>query len=260
MTIRFKNPPISELVIAAYFDPPLFALRSEHVGMFWSTIREQFVKVEQQQPVGGPQAMVQTADEAFLMPRYWFISEDKSQLIQIQKNAFILNWRRRDTTYPYFAENLKPLFDKYFGAFEEFAKAEAGEDELRFDLCELNYVNVVEPGKYWQGPQDTANVIPSFSVPDSGIAHSNIPAFNCNYFYTLDPDLQLHIVIRTGTKTEEPNTPVLVFDIRGTGRLRGVSKSVADRWYMRAHDAITECFLGLTNKEIQEKYWQTSGY
>lgn len=259
MTIRFENPPISELVIAAYFDPPLFAFRNEHVGAFWSRIRDEFVTVEQVQPVGGPQAMVQTADEAFPMPRFWFISEDETHLIQIQKNAFILNWRRRDASYPFFAENLKPTFDKYFGTFEEFAMAEAGEDELKFDLCELNYVNVVESGDYWQGPQDTANVIPSFSLPDSGVALSGSPAFKCNFVYTLDSDLQLHIVIRTAAKAEEPDTPVLIFDIRGTGRLNGVGKSVADRWYMRAHDAITECFLGLTNKEIREKYWRPAG-
>lgn len=30
MNMRFENPPINELIVAAYFDPPLLKLRNEH--------------------------------------------------------------------------------------------------------------------------------------------------------------------------------------------------------------------------------------
>ena len=256
MMIRFENPPISELVIGAYFNPPLIALRNEHIGLFWSRIVDQFGSVEQKQPVAATQAIVQTADEAFPMPRFWFISEDESHLIQVQKDAFILNWRRRNASYPQFAQNVKPTFDRYFGTFEDFAKTAAGVDDLKIDLCELTYVNVVEPCDYWQGPQDTANVLPSFTLPEYPAARIGSPAFNCTYIHTIDSDLQLHFVVRSATKADQPETPLLVFDIRATGRLRGVSKSIADAWYMRAHDAIKECFLLSTNKEIQDNYWK----
>lgn len=33
MKIRFQNPPINELVLADYLSPPVFTLRSEHIGL-----------------------------------------------------------------------------------------------------------------------------------------------------------------------------------------------------------------------------------
>ncbi len=38
MKVRFKNPPINELIIGVYFHPPLARLRSEHIGLLWSRL------------------------------------------------------------------------------------------------------------------------------------------------------------------------------------------------------------------------------
>lgn len=255
MRIRFKNPPINELVIATYFNPPLFALRNEHIGLFWAKIRNEFPVVEQQIPVGAATAFEQISGEFFPMPRFWFVAEDKINLIQLQKNAFMLNWRRRDEEYPHFAENLKPTFDKYYRVFEDFARDDSGIHDLKIDLCELTYINTIEACEYWQGPQDTARVIPSFIMPEAGIETSAAPAFNCTYVYVPSKDLQLRVNIRNGEATANPGTPVLVLEIKASGRLGQGSKSLADAWFERAHDAIVGCFVGMTSKDTQQKHW-----
>jgi uncharacterized protein (TIGR04255 family) len=259
MKVRFESPPINELVIATYFNPPLFSLRSEHVGLFWSRIRSEFPVVEQQAPVGGAEVFGQVPGELFPLPRFWFVAEDKINLIQLQKNAFMLNWRRRNTDYPHFAENLKPAFDKYFRIFEDFVRDDAGVQDIKIDLCELTYINTIEACQYWRGPQDTATVIPSFVMPDTGIKTTAAPAFNCSYVHVLSNDLQLRVVIRNGEATAKPGTPVLVLEIKATGRLGQVGKSAADAWFERAHDAIIACFVGMTSKEIQHTYWKPMG-
>jgi uncharacterized protein (TIGR04255 family) len=259
MKVRFQNPPINELVIATYFNPPLFALRSEHVGLLWSKIRDDFPAVEQQAPVGGAETIEQIGGEFFPMPRFWFVAENKINLIQLQKSAFMLNWRRRDAQYPHFAENLKPAFDKYYRVFEDFAREDVGVQDIKIDQCELTYINMIEACKYWQGAQDTAKVIPSFAMPETGIGSSAAPAFNCTYFYVLSKDLQLRVSIRNGEVTAKPGTPVLVLEIKATGRLGQVGKSIADAWFERAHDAIIACFVGITNKDIQHTYWKPVG-
>lgn len=259
MTVRFHRPPINELVIATYFNPPLFMLRSEHIGLFWSKIRKEFPAVEQQAPVGGAEALQSLSGEFFPMPRFWFVSEDQINLIQLQKNAFMLNWRRRDADYPHFAENLKPAFDKYYRIFEEVAREDAGATEINVDLCELTYINMIEACEYWRGPQDTARVIPSFVMPETRIATSAAPAFNCTYVYVPSKNLQLRVGIRNGEKTASPETPVLVLEIKATGRLGQVGKSAADEWFERAHDAIIACFVGMTSEDIQRTYWKPVG-
>lgn len=259
MKVRFENSPINELVIATYFNPPLFALRSEHVGLFWSRVRDEFPSVEQQAPVGGAEAFEQLGGEFFPMPRFWFVADDKVNLVQLQKNAFMLNWRRRDAEYPHFDENLKPAFDRYFGLFEDFARKDVGADQINIDLCELTYINTIESCEYWQGPQDTARVIPSFAIPDVGTEGIAAPAFNCTYVHAQSSDLQLRVSIRNGEATAKPKTPVLIFEIKAMGRLGHARKSDADAWFARAHDAIIDCFVRMTSKEIQDKYWKPIG-
>ncbi len=166
-SIAFKHPPVDEVVVSTYFNPPLSDLRSEHIGLFWGKIREDFPVVSQQPPVMSQQSPVEVvqsinADEPFPMPRYWIVSEDETELIQIQKSAFMFNWRRRDDEYPRFHRSIKPAFDGYYGLFSEFIRTEINMTEPLIDLCELTYINVLEPCEYWTGPQDTKKVLPAF--------------------------------------------------------------------------------------------------
>ena len=253
--IAFENPPVNEVVVSTYFNPPLSDFRNEHIGLFWGRIKDEFPEVSQQIPVGiGPEIV---ADELSSMPRYWFIADNHINLIQIQRNAFMFNWRRRDEDYPRFDDYIKPTFDKYYGLFSEFIRSEINTGkELAVDLCELTYINALEPCEFWRGPQDTKNVIPSFSIVRPGINVSHSPGFNCNYAYEIAADLQLNIGIRAGAKSEQPEVPVLIFEIKASGRLGRTSKSETDKWLERAHEAIIRCFAGMTSCNIQAGYWK----
>ncbi len=254
MKVQFKHPPINELIIGAYFDPPLSTLRSEHIGLLWSKFREEFPKVEQKEPmVIRPPA---PSDEFFLMPRFWFVSEDETYLIQVQKDAFLLNWRKRESDYPHFNEQLKPSFDRYFAVFEEFLQKDVGwESGLRINHCELTYVDLIEPCDYWRSPQDTPKLIPSFTMPKWWHNCDTEPSFSCVYRYALESDLQLTITLRTAETVTEPNEPRLIIEFKAIGILGGVSKSHTDAWYVKAHDIILNSFLEATNKEVQQNLW-----
>ena len=254
-SIAFENPPLNEVVVSTYFNPPLSNLRSEHIGLFWGKIKEDFPVVNQQRPVGiGPDA---NADGPFQLPRYWLIADDEINLIQIQKNAFMFNWRRGDDAYPRFHKDIKPTFDKYYGLFSEFIRTEIDIPDPTVDLCELVYVNSLECCEYWTGPQDTTKVIPSFSILAPGIDDSESLGFNCNYGYQARTDLQLNVGIRSGVRSQQQNAPILIFEIKASGRLGRVAKSRADEWFERAHDIIIEKFLGMTSPDIQDQFWKT---
>ena len=269
MNVHFEDPPIKEFVIATYFNPPLFALRNEHIGLFWSRIRDKFPKVEQQQPVGGTAAVGAIAqddevrpigNDVFPMPRYWFMSEDQTTVIQLQKNALMLNWRRGAEGYPRFAGYLKPTFDRYYRIFEEFAREEAAVEELKIDLCELAYINVVTPCEYWNGPTDTPHVLPSVGMPDIGFGSSGRPVIvDAAYTYTLDPDLHLRVTVRNAESANDPNVPVLVLEISVRGRLERTEKSNADSWFDRAHEAAVNCFVRMTSDEVRQNQWKSMG-
>lgn len=255
MTVKFENPPINELIIATYFNPPPVELRSEHIGLYWHQIRKEFPKARQQPGVGGAEMLVNAPGEIYPMPRFWFISEDDVMLQQVQKNAFMFNWRRRDGDYPHFDEHLKPRFDAHYLRFAEFVRAETGVD-LSIDVAELTYVNTIEPCEFWSGPQDTSNVIPSLSHLDIGIPNAERGAMNCVFTYMTNEDVNLRVSVRDAHASGDPSKPMLVFEIRANAKLNQASKSDADSWWERAHKSIIECFTGMTSIEIQHKYWK----
>ena len=260
MAISFKNPPIDEVVVATYFDQPLSGFRSEHVGLFWNKIREEFPVASQNAIVGTDRNLSvlkveEGKGESLPMPRYWFIAGDEVNLIQIQKNAFMFNWRRRNEPYPHFHRVIKPAFDSYFDLFKKFLQDEVQIEGPTIDLCELTYINILEGCEYWGGPQDTTNVIPSFSVLTPGNDAYRLQSVNCNYGYEIETNLQLNFGIRNGRMTHKENVPALIFEVKAHGRLGDATKPEADEWFERAHSAVVECFTGVISKRIQKEHW-----
>lgn len=254
MPVHFDNPPINEVVIATHFDPPMTALRNEHIGLFWREIRDDFPSVQQRFPTVPPilPPMDTEDDEIFPMPRYWFIAGDDINLLQIQKDALMLNWRRMNANYPGYSR-IKAVFDRYYTVLSDFVATEFGIG-LGITSCELTYVNVLEPSELWSASRDTERVINSFWVPDAGLPLLVYPDFNCRFGYHVEDDLRIDIAMRSGVAVQQPNIPTLAFEIKATGQPEPRTKSRADAWFDRAHDAVGKCFLHLTTSEVQ-KLW-----
>ncbi|MCL2713213.1 MAG: TIGR04255 family protein [Alphaproteobacteria bacterium] len=259
MRAKYRNPPINEVIVGAYFDQPIMPLHSEHVGLFWSQVRDTFPTIRQQPELAPPALnfsfQLGITDETYPMPRFWLSSEDGATVVQIQKNAFLLNWRKRADAYPHF-DNVKGLFDKYFYLFSTFVRSELKIDTINIQTAELTYSNLIEHGSYWTGPLDTARVLPSFAILDVGAPATGAPDFNYLTSYQLAPDLKLQVSARTGRKAMNASESVLVFDLRAIGAMGTANTSQADQWYDRAHETIGSCFDAMTSPDIQRNYWE----
>jgi uncharacterized protein (TIGR04255 family) len=260
MTVKFRNPPINELVIGVYFSRELHPLRAEHVGLFWSGMRSDFPTIQQQPEVTspiqpGPPAMLVTVAEMFPLPRFWIESQDGEMLIQIQRNAFLFNWRKREGRYPHF-ETVKKEFDKNFALFMNFLEKELSLPSPEIQVAELTYINLIEDVDYWHGPPDTKNVLPSFKLPVEESTQIGPVDFNVTTIQRFSADLIVTTTIRTGLSSQGEKRPVLVLEFRGIGPLGASTKVEADKWFERAHDAIGHSFTNITNSDIQERYWQ----
>jgi uncharacterized protein (TIGR04255 family) len=261
MKTKYKNPPINELVIGLYFDRDM-PFRSEHVGLFWSSVRDEFPTIRQQPTVppvfGTPNVLtfeITGENEIYPMPRFWLEAGDGTTLMQLQKNAFLFNWRKRDAAYPHY-EMVKAAFDKNFSRFGRFLEKEIGAPQPNLQIAELTYINFIESGEYWRGPQDTGKIFPNFRVAVPENAEVAPPDFNQVTVQRFAPDLGLTTSIRNGRSAQVPNKMVLIFEFRALGLLGGASKGEADSWFERAHETIGNCFTAMTNPDIQQRYWQ----
>jgi uncharacterized protein (TIGR04255 family) len=242
-------------VIGVYFEPEISALASEHVGLFWGQVRKEFPAIQHQPPVLPPLGAIPLpiSFDFYPMPRFWLEASGGSTLMQIQKNAFLFNWRKKGTEYPQF-DVVKAVFDKNKILFFKFLADELTEAMPKVRLAELTYINLIERCDYWQGPQDTAKVIPRFRLPVPERPQVDSTDFQQITSQRLEPDLTLSTAVRSARSSQDLSKPVLMIEYRATGLLQDAD--ALDSWFARAHDAIGHCFTEMTSPDIQKTYWQ----
>jgi uncharacterized protein (TIGR04255 family) len=155
----FPNAPLIEVALSVQFQP-IATFSSAHAGLFWQLVKHEF-PFSQDQPAlpmlnelfGSNRPNIGIVGMGFQFGgnqnRTWFSSADGGQLIQIQSNRFVFNWRKSgpDAAYPRY-EILRSNFEKYFSLLKGFV-AEHGLGQVIPDLYEAHYVNQwpLEEGK-----------------------------------------------------------------------------------------------------------------
>jgi uncharacterized protein (TIGR04255 family) len=249
MKIDFEKPPINEVSIGMQF-ALLPNLRSEHIGLFWNRVRAAFPNSQQNIPLG---ALAQVPSETFPMPRFWFIGKDDATLIQVHRNAFLFNWRLRAEEYPRF-ERVFEAFRKHRSTFIQFLKEDLNTTKIEQAKYQLTYVNLFEGVPYWSGPEDTPKIVPSFAFVNPGLKSAKPKDFTSTTIFQVEDDLSLSVAARNGLNNVTGKM-VLVLELEASGTHPRVEAEKADGWYQRAHTAISESFVALTDPQIQEQYW-----
>jgi uncharacterized protein (TIGR04255 family) len=175
----FSNPPVVETVLSVQFDR-LTAARTAHFGLYWREVMDRFPKTEERtelQPVIerlpelSPSAVgIQfEALEAPPTPRFWFTNSDGTELIQLQRDRFIKNWRKvgQGDLYPRY-EHVREGFERDFAGFREFvSRHELG--TVHINQCEVSYINHIVAGEAWQAHAEIGKVFTVWHQPAASI-------------------------------------------------------------------------------------------
>jgi uncharacterized protein (TIGR04255 family) len=249
--LEYKNPPVNELIMGVYFSQPLLGMRAEHVGVFWKVLGKSFPEIEQQPPI--KDVYIPAPNEQFPLPRYWLKSPEGAYLVQLQRNAFILNWRSdAGGKYPHY-EGVKELFDQTYLKFADFIVSELGLPPLAIQVCELAYVNLVERTNNWSSIDQIPELIPSFKPLDPKVPSAVLVGVNIANIFRIDDELSLAVHVRT---VRRDDAEALVFEQRASGSIGEGTKSAADKWFERAHEVTGACFQGLTSRKFQTEVWE----
>jgi len=115
--------------------------------------------------VATPQAPpFQVIMAAPMFPRYWLVSPDDQELVQVQTNYLAINWRRRDATHDY------PGYDEMRTRFVSLLQtAESGlsrhQGTLKPTRVELTYINLLHPDNIWSSHEGTHKIV-ALTVPN----------------------------------------------------------------------------------------------
>src|SRR5690242_20146090 len=103
-SMDLKKPPVVETALGCYFSP-IDKWNVLHFGVLWTKFRAKYPHVEVPPPVGQQVALpvsVHWAPGDVLIPiRALFTDVQKTQLVQLQTDLFLHNWRKTESADQY---------------------------------------------------------------------------------------------------------------------------------------------------------------
>jgi uncharacterized protein (TIGR04255 family) len=259
---EFDCPPLNEVVIGVQFEP-LKEFHAAHFGLYWSRIRNRYPFTEEQPPlapqVEPPEVTAQvpaiSLQSGPFIPRSWFLDASRNELIQLQSDRFLRNWRRVEGTEVY------PRFPVLIGRFQK-----EWEDFLVFlndqrlgrpsvNQCELIYLNHLEPGFAWSDYSELGKVFATLRAPGGSGFLPAPELLSWESRYKLPQERgRLHVQVQPVFRPRDFKL-ILSFNLTVRG---SPEKNTADRilaWFDLAHEWVVRGFDQLTEPTMHQ-FWK----
>jgi uncharacterized protein (TIGR04255 family) len=268
----YENPPVIEVVASVQFEP-LAALNVVHLGLLWQRFRHSFPKVEPKPPIAPVverlgvrvplnqnQFQLQVSDE-YVIPRLWFINEAGDELLQIQQDRFIRNWRAvadLGKPYPRYEDHVRPRFVQDYRAFQQFLQDELG-TQAEPNQCEVTYINHIFPNGGWASHKDLHAVFRGWAAVYGDAVEPSIESINCRVVHLLnDRDGEflgrLHVALQSVFKTQPSELPLFALTLTARGRPTSDGEQGVLGFLDAGRRAIVTAFDNMTTPEMH-KIW-----
>jgi uncharacterized protein (TIGR04255 family) len=253
---KYESPPVVEVVCGVLFAPiPAFTL--PYLGRFWSHLPSDFTETAEVDPLApaiellGDQHTPLTLDVSVLrVPRVWFINQTGDQVVQIQRDRFLCNWRRvaPEHAYPSF-DWVKERFHERLSVFQDFVRTSfAAVPAIR--QYELNYINHI-PAEAWGAMSAIGHVLPDIAWRSHERFLPSPERLEAQFSFLLPGGAgRLHARIQNALRQVD-RAPVLVLEMTARGFLED-----RESWFALAHEWIVRGFADLTGSEVQEGLWR----
>jgi uncharacterized protein (TIGR04255 family) len=235
-----------------------------HFGLFWSELRAEYPTFEVKPPLGtqrehfggippgGPAiALMLSSDQPPV--RCWFLNAAGDQLVQVQRDLFIRNWRKSPEApnYPEY-DVLRPRFEADWLRFVRFLEKERiGPPEI--NQCEVTYINHIPIGEGWTSFGRVDGVVRMLGAPlGEFLPEPEILVLNARYVMP-DKRGRLHVGLNPAIRKQDGQR---VLQLTLTARGRPASASHADimAWLDLGHDWVVNGFADLTTQFMHERW------
>lgn len=257
--VQFKRPPVVEVVcgIAFGLEKPL---RTAHVGLFWALVQDEFPRTEDAEPLAlmvenpaGDSGQYNVQFEFQQLPplrRSWLLNSAGTNLLQIQDERFLFNWKRTEAVpdYPSYV-NVIAGFRRYWARFKQFAR-DQGLGEATPRQMELTYFNLVPTGHNFLIDHQQGSTKGRFLTDPEG--------FNWRTQYLL-PEMmgRLHVIAVAG-RNAATGEKVVRLECTARGLPKDLTEDGCNAWFDLAHEWITQGFTDLTTPEAHAEWGRTA--
>ena len=255
----FENPPVIETLLGVQFSP-IEALSVLHFGIFWNEVRDAYPNHQIKPPLDpavedfeptraiGLAFGLRVVSEPPL--RCWLIDATSTELLQLQKDRFVRNWRKQkpDHVYPRY-EFLKPKFRQDWERFCEFLRGN-GIAAPEVNQCEITYVNHIEAG-----PSVNIDKVVRFLAPKPSrdfLPDPEMVQLSASFMLP-GKSGRLHIVLQPVIAVPEAKEAL---QLTLTARGRPASSSLTDilHWFDMGHEWIVRGFTDFTSQEMHRAW------
>jgi uncharacterized protein (TIGR04255 family) len=267
----FRKPPLAETVLSLQFEP-ISGLTTAHLGLLWLRFREQLPFIEEQPPLPpvvekfGPPAPAQvevTVEEKPPVPRLWFLNQDKTELIQVQADRFIHNWRKMEGLEPY--PRFEPIRDKFRNEVDtlvRFLKDESMGAPL-VNQCEVTYVDHIEPSGVWERHGQLEKVLSNWTAAPGRrfLPEAEDGSVRLRFLMRGEsgkPVGRLHVIFQPAWKKTD-NTPIMVMNLTARGAPLGEGIEGAFRFFELGRRWIVKGFAELTTSDMHKAWERIDG-
>jgi uncharacterized protein (TIGR04255 family) len=263
----FRKPPVAETVLSLQFEP-IPGLTSAHLGLLWERFRKELPLIEEHTPLPpvferfdppSPAQVEVTIEEKPPVPRDWFVNDTKTELIQMQSDRFIHNWRKMEDIEPYpHYEPIREKFRSEVAVLEGFL----GDEKLgtlTVNQCEVTYVNHIEPSRMWAGHGQLEKIFSMWSrlVNPSFLPDPEDAGLHVRFVIpdgTGKPIGRLHAIAQPAWKKTD-NSPILTLNLTARGAPIGEGIEGAFAFFDLGRRWIVKGFTDLTTPEMH-RVWE----
>lgn len=268
---RFSDPPVTEVVFSLQFEQ-IPGLTPVHFGLWWNRDgrRDRYPLCEQQarlmpqveEPVGHAEPFRIEFGGLPSAPAFWFLTPDRSELLQIQDDRFTRNWTKPPADakhlYPSYNE-LRPKFVEDLTAFSSFVEHE-GLGALQPRQVELTYINPIQPVEgVWDQLGHLDHV---FNVWDNGDPTGFLPEpehvrFEASYAIVHQGTFVGRLFATLNPVFSQEMRPVLLLQMTARGKPLAAGVDGVLGFLDLGHEWIVQGFTNLTTVPMHEKWGRT---
>jgi uncharacterized protein (TIGR04255 family) len=252
--VDYENPPVVETAFRFTY-PSIKGWNVFHLGLFWARLRRRYEFAEAHLPVGtvefedldlklGPEIRLEA-----LPLRSFLLDSSKNQLLQLQPNSFVRNWRAVKTEQKYcHYSDLKPMFQEDWTEYRDFLRSESLPQPNVFQ-CDVTYINHLVKGREWNTLDDIAPLFRRMNFELKGALVTSI-SFGASL-----GDSQLRMEAAPAIRRPD-GTPIVQLTLNVSGKPATTSES--DVWAKLddCHKVLVETFAEITAEDLQKQVWK----
>ena len=270
---KFASPPITELALSVQFESRI-EFHVPHFGLLWERFRTEFPKTQEHPPLDrtteefgarpplGIGVRLELMDEP-PMPRCWFLNELETELIQVQRDRLIVNWRKGsgDEQYPLF-ERVQALFERAYNEFSAFVQQEQLGD-LVPDQCEVTHADHIVGDGVWERHGQLDKVLTVWSPPSAEEMPLEAESARVAVQYVIPDDGgapigRLHVQVLPAYRRAD-DVPIIVMNTTARGRPVGDGLDGIRRFFAIGHEWAVRAFVALTTPQMHQVWGRRDG-